>query len=78
MLRTLAIAAAFALAAGAASAQKIDAKGRCHDAKGRMAAMSVCKPSAAAATTTKAPPKCVKGKLCGNTCISVKDVCHKK
>ena len=45
MFRTLAIAAAFALAAGAASAQKIDAKGHCHDAKGKMAPMSVCKPA---------------------------------
>lgn len=43
MLRTLAFVAVFALAAGTASAQKIDKNGRCHDAKGRFAAMSVCK-----------------------------------
>jgi hypothetical protein len=75
MFRTIAIAAALALAAGAASAQKIDAKGKCHDAKGHFAAMSVCTPPAAA--TAKKPPNCKKGKLCGNSCISVKDVCHK-
>jgi hypothetical protein len=75
MLRTLAIAAAFALAAGAASAQKIDAKGHCHDAMGKMAPMSVCKPAAAAPAAN--PKQCKKGKPCGNTCISVKDVCHK-
>jgi hypothetical protein len=75
MLRTLAIAAAFALAAGAASAQKIDAKGHCHDAKGKMAPMSVCKP--AAPDVAAKPKQCKKGKPCGNTCISVKDVCHK-
>ena len=71
MLRTLAIVAALAFTASAASAQTIDAKGKCHDAKGKFAAMSVCKPS-----TPKAP-QCKKGKLCGNSCIAVKDVCHK-
>jgi hypothetical protein len=75
MLRTLAIAAALTLLAGAASAQKIDAMGKCHDAKGRMAAMSVCTP--ATTPTAKKAPNCKKGKLCGNSCISVKDVCHK-
>ena len=76
MLRTLAFAAALALAAGAASAQKIDAKGHCHDAKGKMAPMSVCKPAAPAAAAAT-PKQCKKGKPCGNTCISVKDTCHK-
>jgi hypothetical protein len=75
MLRTLAIAAAFALAAGAASAQKIDAKGHCHDAKGKMAPMSVCKPAANAAAA--APKQCKTGKPCGNTCIAKDKVCHK-
>lgn len=73
MIRTLAIAATFALAAGAASAQRIDAKGHCHDAKGKMAAMSVCKPAAA---PVKAP-NCKKGKPCGNSCIAMDKVCHK-
>jgi hypothetical protein len=75
MLRTLALAAALALAAGAASAQTIDAKGKCHDAKGRMAALSVCKPAAAPATTAK---QCKTGKPCGNTCIAKDKVCHSK
>ena len=37
MLRTLAFVAAIVLAAGAASAQKIDANGRCHAANGQFA-----------------------------------------
>lgn len=72
MIRALALAAVLSLAATGSWAQKIDAKGKCHDAAGKFAAMSVCKP----AVTTKAP-QCKKGKLCGNSCISVKDVCHK-
>jgi hypothetical protein len=73
MLRTLALVAALSLCAGAASAQKIDAAGKCHDAKGRMAPMSVCKP------TTPAPSakQCKTGKLCGNACIPKDKVCHK-
>ena len=43
MFRTLAFVAAFALAAGAADAQKIDKNGKCHDAKGKFAKMEVCK-----------------------------------
>jgi len=43
MLRTLAIAAAFALAATAASASKIDANGKCHADNGQFAPMEVCK-----------------------------------
>lgn len=76
MLRTLAIVAAFALAAGSASAQKIDANGRCHDASGKMAKMEVCKPPAAPATSGK-HPQCSKGKPCGNSCIAKDKVCHK-
>jgi hypothetical protein len=48
MLRTLAIVAAFALAAGSASAQKIDAQGKCHGADGKFAKMEVCKGAAPA------------------------------
>lgn len=60
----------------------------CKDAKGKFT-----KCPAAAASPASAPPaptkvasaapaaggakKCVKGKACGNTCISVKDTCHK-
>jgi hypothetical protein len=74
MLRTLAIVAALALAS-TASAQTIDAKGKCHDAKGKMATMSVCKPAAAPASDA---PNCKKGKLCGKTCIAKDKVCHIK
>ena len=48
MLRTLVFAAALMLAAGAASAQKIDKNGRCHDASGKFAKMEVCKGATAA------------------------------
>ena len=74
MLRTLAIIAALALA-GSASGQTIDAKGHCHDAKGKMAKMEVCKPAAAPAAGA---PNCKKGKPCGNTCIAKDKVCHIK
>ncbi|HEY3949607.1 hypothetical protein [Phenylobacterium sp.] len=49
MLRTLTIAAALALAAGTASAQKIDANGKCHGPDGKFAKMEVCKGAAPAA-----------------------------
>ena len=48
MLRTLAIVAALALAAGSASAQKLDKNGRCHDASGKFAKAEVCKGAPAA------------------------------
>ena len=43
-MRTLMIVAAIAFAAGApvAHAQKVDANGKCHDAKGKMAKMELC------------------------------------
>jgi hypothetical protein len=75
MLRTLALVAALALATSA-SAQTIDAKGKCHDAKGKMAAMSVCKPAAAPAASKA--PNCKKGKACGGACIAMSDTCHVK
>lgn len=34
-------------------------------------------PSAMASSTASKPKNCKKGKPCGNSCISVKDVCHK-
>ena len=49
MLRTLAIVAALALAAGSASAQKLDKNGKCHGADGKFAKMEVCKGAAPAA-----------------------------
>jgi hypothetical protein len=81
MRRTFAVIAiaAFTLSlAGAATATPaLDAKGKCRDA-GKFVAASMCASPAAAATPSGAHPKnCKKGKACGNTCISVKDVCHK-
>jgi hypothetical protein len=86
MLRTLAIAATFALVATSSFAAKgdgggppytLDAKGKCHGAKA-FASADMCKTATPAATVAAgSPKKCVKGKACGNTCISVKDVCHK-
>ncbi|HEV7384786.1 MAG TPA: hypothetical protein VGN89_07890 [Phenylobacterium sp.] len=64
MLKSTLIAAAAAalLFAGSASAQKLDANGRCHDAKGQFAKAEVCggasmkasKSSKAAASATSA------------------------
>ncbi len=83
--------------ATASASYTLDAKGNCHDAKGKMAKKTMCASAATSTTTTAAPAstgamassttttstssggpkKCVKGKPCGNTCISVKDTCHK-
>lgn len=51
--------AALTLALGmatAASAQKIDANGKCHDAKGKFAKMEVCKAGAVATAPADAGP----------------------
>jgi hypothetical protein len=70
----------------AASSYTLDAKGNCHDAKGKMAKKTLCAASApanatastaASAMASSSGPNCKKGKRCGNACISVKDVCHK-
>jgi hypothetical protein len=55
MLKTTLIAAAAAafLFAGSASAQKIDANGRCHDAKGQFAKAEVCGGVSAKASKSK-------------------------
>ncbi|MFI5268977.1 MAG: hypothetical protein ACHQ7M_16500 [Chloroflexota bacterium] len=80
--------------AEASASYTLDAKGNCHDAKGKMAKKTMCAASTTTTATATAPaggsamasttttaaaggPKCVKGKRCGNACISVKDVCHK-
>jgi hypothetical protein len=80
MLRTLAIITALAFTASAAiSAPALDAKGKCRDG-GKFVAAAMCAAPAATAGSMTAgahPKKCVKGKACGNTCISVKDTCHK-
>jgi hypothetical protein len=74
MLRALVFVVALALAS-TASAQTIDAKGKCHGPDGKMAKMEVCKPAAAAAAGA---PNCKKGKPCGKTCIAQDKVCHIK
>jgi hypothetical protein len=56
MFRTLALAAALALAAGAASAEHLDANGKCRDSKGHFAKMEVCKAPASP------PQKCLDAK----------------
>lgn len=64
MMRLITAAAALALLASPAAAQKLDKAGKCHDAKGHYAAMSLCKPAAPAAAgkcrdkTTKKFAKC--------------------
>jgi hypothetical protein len=82
MRRTLTLfaAAAFMLSlAGSA-----DAGGSCRDAKGKYvkcpapaAASASASGKSAAATAPAAGPNCKKGKRCGNSCISMKDTCHK-
>ncbi len=61
--------------------------GQCRDAKGHF---MKCAPGPSASTPTGTatssmgasaptahPKQCKKGKPCGNTCISLKDICHK-
>jgi hypothetical protein len=75
MFRTFALVAALLFTATSVSAQTIDAKGKCHDAKGKMAKMEVCKPAPAYGAST---PKCKTGQLCGKTCIAKDKACHIK
>ncbi len=86
-MRSIALALALSLALVPAGAFAKAAA--CRDAKGHFAK---CPPAAAAPAATSHmssmsssamasmaahPKNCKKGKPCGNTCISVKDVCHK-
>ncbi|HEX4713252.1 hypothetical protein [Phenylobacterium sp.] len=72
----------------ASATYTLDAKGNCRDANGKMAKMTMCSvnPPAPALESkgamesappmaTAGSPNCKKGKRCGNTCISVKDIC---
>jgi hypothetical protein len=75
MRRLIVLATVLAMAAGAADAKS------CKDAKGKF---TKCPPAAAISSapmasggSTKAPKHCVKGKACGDSCIAMKDVCHK-
>jgi hypothetical protein len=76
MKRMIVLAAVLAMASGVADAKS------CKDAKGKF---TKCPPAAAAMSaapmasmsSTKAAKHCVKGKVCGGTCIALKDVCHK-
>lgn len=67
MTRSLILAAVLALAfsASGASAQKLDAKGKCHDAKGHFAKMDVCKGAAPAAAGHCRDVKTKKFAKCG-------------
>ncbi len=78
-MRSIALAVALSLALVPAGAFAKAAQ--CRDAKGHF---TKCPPPAAAPAATGSmssmgahPKQCKKGKPCGNTCISVKDVCHK-
>ena len=83
-MRSIALAVALSLALVPAGAFAKAAQ--CRDAEGHF----MERPPPAAATTAATghragmssmaavhPKSCKKGKPCGNTCISVKDVCHK-
>ena len=69
-MRSILVAAAvLSLAFGSVALAK---PAPCRDAKGHFA-----KCPAAGAVGTKAPPNCVKGKLCGNACIAKDKICRK-
>ena len=78
MKRMIMLAVVLAMAGGVADAKS------CKDVKGKFmkcppaAAMSSAAPMGSSMmSSTKAPKHCVKGKACGNTCIAMKDTCHK-
>ena len=78
-MRSLALAVALSLALVPAGAFAKAAQ--CRDAKGHF---TKCPPPAAAPASSAMssmaaahPKQCKKGKPCGNTCISMKDICHK-
>ncbi|MDQ2859231.1 MAG: hypothetical protein M3T55_00560 [Pseudomonadota bacterium] len=79
-MRTLILVAVAALAFGSAANAK-----NCKDpATGKFVRCPAAATApAATAKTTPAPmaskttPRCVKGKLCGNSCIAVSKECHK-
>jgi hypothetical protein len=77
--------------APAAASYTLDAKGNCHDAKGKMAKKTMCPAAATTAAAPAAPaagamssqatrttPNCKKGKPCGKTCIAKDKECHIK
>ena len=68
-MRSILVAAAVLSLAFGSTAFAAD---KCRDGKGKF-----IKCPAPAAAMAKAPPKCVKGKLCGNACIAKDKVCHK-
>ena len=81
LITTVAALAALAFAGNAFAAAThigpwVDAQGKCRQANGQLAAMTVCKPPAATAAAATAP-KCTTGKVCGKTCIPKTAVCHK-
>jgi hypothetical protein len=72
MKRFLMLAALLALAAGAADAKS------CKDpTTHKFIKCPAASSSGPAMSSTKPAKNCVKGKLCGNTCIAKTDVCHK-
>lgn len=79
-MRSLALALALALSLALVPVGAF-AKDSCRGAKGHY---TKCSPPAAAPASSGMssmaaahPKQCKKGKPCGNTCISMKDICHK-
>ncbi len=81
MHRTLVLfttaAFAFCLAGGADAASCKDAKGKFTKCPPAAAAAASEGKTASATTGASGGPNCKKGKRCGNSCISMKDTCHK-
>jgi len=86
MRNTLILAAIAALAftsvADAKACKDKAGPGACRDKHGHFAkcasvAAIPAAPMAMKTTTSGKAKVCKKGKPCGNTCISIKDVCHK-
>ena len=84
-MRSIALAVALSLAlvpagAFAKAAQCRDAKGhftKCPPAAAQPFVLGKSKLGEAALAGSAHHPVCKKGKPCGNTCISAKDICHK-
>ena len=78
MKRMIMLAVVLAMAGGVADAKSCkDAKGKFIKCPTAAASSAPAMSSMAAASSTKPPKHCVKGKACGNTCIAMTDTCHK-
>jgi hypothetical protein len=77
MKRFLMLAAVLAMTAGVADAKSCKDSTTHKFIKCPAAVASSAPAMSSMASSSKKPPHCVKGKVCGDSCIAKTDVCHK-